>query len=150
MSIRILLVDDCEPWCSFVYSVVEKESELQLVGVASDGLTAVHKAKEMKPDLILLDIGLPKLNGFAVARWIRKIVPKSKILFLSQESSPDVVQEALKVGTGFVDKGDAGKQLLPAIRTVILGKRFLSNRVAGRTYSETSDALGSVRLKKVS
>jgi DNA-binding NarL/FixJ family response regulator len=140
MSIRILLVDDCEPWCSFINSVVEKESELQLVGEVSDGLTAVHKAKELKPDLILLDIGLPKLNGFAAARWIRKIVPKSKILFLSQESSSDIVREALEIGAGFVAKADAGKELLPAIRAIFIGKPFLSYRLAGHAFSEASDA----------
>jgi DNA-binding NarL/FixJ family response regulator len=147
MSIRMLLVDDYEPWCSFVFSIVEKDPELQLVGEVSDGLTAVDKAKELEPDLILLDIGLPKLNGFAAARWIREIVPKSKILFLSQESSSDIVREALEIGAGFVVKTDAGKELLPAIRTVIQGKPFLSNKLACHIYSEASEALGSVGLK---
>lgn len=146
MPIRILLVDNFEPWCRFVCSKVQHEPELQIVCVASDGLLAVHRAEELDPDLILLDIGLPKLNGVDAARTICKLVPKSKILFLSQESSADVVQEALGVGAAFVVKADAGKELLPAIRAVILGKQFLSSTLAGHIFSEGTDAVTSDRL----
>jgi len=69
-----------------------------VVGEASDGLEAVQKSEELQPDLIVLDIGLPSLNGIEAARRIRNLAPKSKILFLSQESSADVVQEALNSG----------------------------------------------------
>ena len=91
MSVCILLVDDFEPWRRFVRSTVQTEPELKLICEVSDGHAAIQKAKELKPDLILLDIGLPKLNGIAAAREIRKCAPESKILFLSQESSADVM-----------------------------------------------------------
>jgi DNA-binding NarL/FixJ family response regulator len=147
MPIRILLVDDFKPWCHFVCSKVQHEPELQIICEASDGLLAVHKAEELEPDLILLDIGLSKLNGVEAARTICKLVPKSKILFLSQESSADVVLEALGIGAAFVVKADAGKELIPAIRAVILGKQFLSSTLAGRTFSEATDAVISARLQ---
>jgi DNA-binding NarL/FixJ family response regulator len=141
MSIHILLADDFEPWCRFVCSMVQKEPQLHVICYASDGLEAVQKAEVLKPDLILLDIGLPKLNGIDAARQIRKLAPKSKILFLTQESSADVVQEALRFGAGFLVKADARQELLPAIKAVILGRQFLSSRLAVHTFSEAVDAL---------
>jgi DNA-binding NarL/FixJ family response regulator len=81
-------------------------------------LEAVQKALELQPDLILLDIGLPRLNGIEVARRIRKVSPGSKILFVSQESSADAVQEALGTGArGYVVKTDAGTELLVDCRS---------------------------------
>jgi DNA-binding response OmpR family regulator len=104
----------------------------------SDGLDAVQKAQELQPDLILLDIGLPKLNGLEAGRRIRTISPNSRILFLSQESSPDVVQEALSLGArGYVLKARAQSDLLSAIDAVLGGKQFVSR---GLEFSERADA----------
>jgi DNA-binding NarL/FixJ family response regulator len=127
-SVRILVVDDFEPWRRSASSLLREKPELQVVGEASDGLQAVQKAVELKPDLILLDIGLPSLNGIEAARQIRELVPESKIIFLTQESSAEVMQEALTVGaSGYVVKTMAGSQLLTAIEAVLLGKRFVSS-----------------------
>jgi DNA-binding NarL/FixJ family response regulator len=99
---------------------------LQVIGEASDGLEAVQKAEELKPDLILLDIGLPTLNGIEAARQIRKLAPESKILFVSQESSADLVQEALSLGAwGYVAKTRAGSELLVAVEEVLHDRRFV-------------------------
>jgi DNA-binding NarL/FixJ family response regulator len=84
-----------------------------------------------------LDIGLPKLNGIAAARQISTFSPKSKILFLSQESSAALVREALEIGAGFVVKTDAGSELLSAVKGVILGEQFLSSTAKGHTLEET-------------
>jgi hypothetical protein len=90
-------------------------------------LDAVQKVQELQPDLILLDIGLPKLNGIAVAREVKKISPRSNILFVSQEASADVVDEALNTGAeGYLCKMDAGGELLAAIEAVVQDKRYLS------------------------
>jgi DNA-binding NarL/FixJ family response regulator len=127
---RILLVEDFEPFRCFVSSMLARTQGLVVIGEASDGLDAVQKAQELRPDLILLDIGLPKLNGIEVARLIRKFTPASKIVFLSQENSPLAVQAALDAGAGgFVAKLDAGSELLPALRTVLAGNQFLSTRI---------------------
>ena len=99
-----------------------------VVGEASDGLEALQKAVELRPDLILLDIGLPSLNGIEVARQMRSLVPESKIIFLTQESSADVVQEALSLGArGYVTKIKAQVDLFAAVEAVLLGMTFVSN-----------------------
>ena len=127
--VRILVVDDFESIRQFVCATLAKRQHLQVVGEASDGLEAIQKAVELKPDLILLDIGLPTLNGLEAARQIRKLVPESKIIFLSQESSADVVQEALRIGArGYVVKVGAVTGLLTAVEAVISGKRYVSSR----------------------
>jgi len=124
---RVLVVDDFEPWRDFVSSKILMKPELQVVGEASDGLEAVQKAVELKPDLILLDIGLPTLSGIEAARQIRELAPESKIIFLSQESSAEIVQEALSLGAwGYVVKTMAESELLTAVETVISGKKFVS------------------------
>jgi DNA-binding NarL/FixJ family response regulator len=126
--VSVLIADDFPPFRQFVCSALEKRSDLQVVGEVSDGLEAVQKAAELKPDLILMDIGLPTLNGIEAARQIRKVVPESKIVFLSQESSADVVEEALGTGAwGYVVKAKAVRQLLAAVDAVILGQRFGPN-----------------------
>jgi len=130
-SIRILVVEDFEPWRRFISLIVEQDPQLRIICEVSDWLEAVQKAQELHPDLILLDIGLPKLNGIAASRQILRFSRKPKILFLSQESSSDVVREALRIGAGFVLKTDASRELLFAVKVVMLGEQFLSSRVAG-------------------
>lgn len=147
MPIRILLVDDFEPWRRLVRSMLQNDSELLVICEASDGLAAVHSANEMKPDLILLDLDLPKQNGIDTARKIRKLVPKSKILFLSEESSVDVVQQTLFIGSGFVVKTDAAKDLLPGIRSVIFGRQFLSISLEGHEFIEGSSPIISAGVQ---
>jgi DNA-binding NarL/FixJ family response regulator len=130
--VRILVVDDFEPWRRFVFSTLKKKPELLVICEASDGLEAVQRAEELQPDLILLDIGLPRLNGIEAARRIRKVAPNSKILFLSQESSADVAQEALSMGAwGYVIKAHAGSELLTAVDAAIQGKQFVSAGLRG-------------------
>jgi len=126
---RVLVVDDYEPFRQFVYSRLRKRPELQIVGEASDGLEALNKAEELQPNLILLDIGLPTLNGVEAARRIRKLAPDSKIIFVSQEFSADVVEEALALGAlGFVAKAHAGRELVPAVEAVRQGRQFVRVR----------------------
>jgi DNA-binding NarL/FixJ family response regulator len=128
--VRILTVDDHEPFRRFLRLKLQERPELQIIGEASDGLQAVHKAEELQPDVILLDIGLPTLNGIAAAHQISRLVPRATILFLSQENDPDIVAEALSNGAkGFVHKQDANTDLLLAIETALRGDRFVSTRL---------------------
>jgi DNA-binding NarL/FixJ family response regulator len=127
-SVRVLVVDDFEPFRRFVCSTLAQSPGLQVVGEGSDGLEAVQKTEELKPDLVILDIGLPRLNGIEAARQIHRLTPESRIIFLSQESSPDVVQVALNLGAwGYVVKTRAGSDLLAAVDTILGGKRFVSD-----------------------
>jgi DNA-binding NarL/FixJ family response regulator len=126
--IRVLVVDDFLAFRRFLCSTLAKRQDLQVVCEVSDGPEAVQKTEELKPDLILLDIGLPSLNGIEVARQIRKLSPDSRIIFVSQESSADVIQEALNSGArGYVVKTRTGTDLLTAVDAVLDGRQFVSN-----------------------
>lgn len=126
-SCKILVVDDFDRFRQFVILSLRQRAEFQLIYEASDGLEAVDRAEELKPDLILLDIGLPDLNGIEAGRLIREVSPNSKILFVSQESSADVVQHALHLGAqGYLLKADAASELLPAVDAVLQGRQYLS------------------------
>ena len=124
---RVLVVEDFAPFWQFIRATLAERPEVQVIGEVADGLEAVQKAEMLEPDLVLLDIGLPTLNGIEAARQISKLAPKSKIIFVSQESSCEVVQEALKLGAwGYVVKTKAAIDLLAAVDAVFEGKRFVS------------------------
>ena len=126
-TIRVLLVDDFEPSRSWVRSKLKVQEHLHIVGEAFDGLEAVQKAQELIPDLILLDIGLPNLNGIRAADRIQHVVPGAKILYLSQEHDIDIVRTALSNGAkGYLLKAAAESELLPAIEAVLGGEKFVS------------------------
>jgi DNA-binding NarL/FixJ family response regulator len=127
----VLIVDDYEPSREFVSSILRDNPESRIIFQVADGTEAVQIAEDLRPDLILLDIGLPGLNGIEVARRILRLCPDSKILFVSMESSKDVVTEALSTGAlGYLLKADAGSELLAAVNSVLLGKRFMSRTIA--------------------
>jgi CheY-like chemotaxis protein len=131
--IRILIADDFEAWRREVCLLLRQRSELEIVCEASDGSEAVQKADDLKPDLIVLDIGLPKLNGIEAARRIRQLSPNSRILFLSQNTDLEVVQAALRTGAlGYIHKMNAHEELLSAIDAVLLGKQFVGSGLTGR------------------
>lgn len=146
-SVRILVVDDYEPFRRFICSTMEQRLGLQVIGEASDGLEAVQKSEELQPDLIFLDLGLPKLNGIEAARQIRKRSPTSKILIVSQESSADIVNEAFNTGVlGYVVKAHAGGELVPAVEMVLRGRQFISAGLLRPTVDER--ASGDFELPK--
>jgi len=129
-TVRVLVVDDYVPFRRFVLSELGKRSELQIVGEASDGLEAVQKAEELQPDLVVIDIGLPTLNGIEAGKRIHDVVPQAKILFVTQNNDVDVVRAVLSNGaSGYVLKPDASKELLQAVNAVLQGDRFVSARV---------------------
>jgi DNA-binding NarL/FixJ family response regulator len=138
-KVRVLVVEDFLAFRRFICSALLQNPHLQVVFESSDGQEAVQKAAALQPDLILLDIGLPTLNGLAAARQIRELVPESKIIFVSQESSADVVQEALELGAwGYVLKAMAATDLRAAVQAVIDGQRFVGRglSVPNRTHAD--------------
>jgi DNA-binding NarL/FixJ family response regulator len=105
---------------------------MQIVGEVQDGLEAVRQAELLQPDLILLDIGLPGLNGIEAARQIRKVASAARIIFLTQECAPDVVKEAFSLGAaGYVTKARAGAELLAAVDAVSHGSDFVGGGLDG-------------------
>jgi len=138
-DVRILLVDDNEPFRRFVASALHDQPNLHVIGEVGDGFEAVRQAEAMQPDLILLDIGLPGLNGIGAARRMGELAPNSRIIFLTQESSTDMVREALSLGAwGYLIKVQAGKELLVAVEMVMQGKRFVSSGLDGHENPATA------------
>src|SRR3954467_322949 len=131
-SIRVVVVDDYEPFRRLARSTLGERPDFEIVGEVSDGLEAVRSAAELQPDLVLLDIGLPKLNGIEAARRIREQSPKSKILFFSENRLSEIVEEAMSTGAGgYLLKSDAARELFTAIEAVLLGKPFRSSSLPG-------------------
>lgn len=121
------MVEDFEPFRKYIWTLLQQRLGLLVVGEVSDGPAAVLSAQELRPDLVLLDMSLPTMSGMEVARQLRKVALQAKIIFLTQDASPDIVTEAFNLGArGYLRKLDVQKDLLPAIEAVIAGKRFVS------------------------
>ena len=122
--LRILVVDDFKPWRDTACEIIEVQPELQVIAQAEDGEEAVQLATDLKPDLVVLDIGLPKLNGLTAAARIFEASPGTKIVFFSQDNDPDIVRTARNIGaSGFVHKLKANTDLLSAITAALGAQR---------------------------
>jgi len=138
-SIHILISDDYADWRRLLRLLLQARPEWQVIAETSDGLETVRKVEALKPDLILLDIALPNLNGIEAAGRIRQLSPSSKIVFLSQNNDRDVVREALSTGAlGYVCKIDAEGELLPAVDAVLRGEQFVSSSLKDYEFTGTS------------
>jgi len=138
LSILVLVVEDHKPFREFISSILQNNPEFRVISQVADGAVAVQMAENLRPDLILLDIGLPGLNGIDVARRILELCPDSRILFVSQETSEDVVEEALSTAAlGYLLKADAGSELLAALNSVLLGNKYMSRTVRTREWMAT-------------
>jgi len=127
MNVRILLADDHKIVLDGLTSMLERSSGFTIVGQASDGLTAVKLAEELSPDLVILDISMPALNGIEAARRILERDPRIRVIILSMHADGRFITETLKVGAlGYLLKESAFEELSSAIRTVMGGQAFLS------------------------
>lgn len=126
----ILIVDDFQPFREFICSSLQR-AQFQVVGQAADGLEAVAKAEELQPDFILLDIGLPRLNGIEALKRIAEVAPHSRIVFVSQNNDPEVVKAALSDGAfGYVLKSETQHELIAALNFAGRNARFFSSKLA--------------------
>ena len=129
-TFRILVVDDFEPWRHAIRSTLQDHPDLRIVGEATNGIEALQQAEELKPDLILLDISLPVLNGIEVGRRMHELVPDAKIIFVTSNVDKDVADAALTNGAyGYILKADGKSELLRAINAVIQGEKVVSKRL---------------------
>jgi DNA-binding NarL/FixJ family response regulator len=120
--------------------MLQTRPELCVVAEVGDGLEAVQKAQELKPDLILLDIALPKLDGIEAAHRIRQVAPSTKVIFLTLNSDKDLVRAALSTGAhGYVLKTHAGRELLTAVARILGGGDFVSSGIEGDDSRQTED-----------
>jgi len=137
---RVLVVEDHDWWRRYISSALARASQWEVVGVVADGIEAVEKARDLKPDVILLDVGLPSLDGIQAARRILAHDPSSRILFVTEQQSLDIADVAVATGArGYVVKSDAERELLPAMNAVVEGERFISAKLAGRPFETTND-----------
>jgi CheY-like chemotaxis protein len=126
--IRVLIVEDSQPWQRAIRSILQESPELTVIGECSDGLEAIRISEQLQPDLVVLDIGLPSLNGLEATRRMRKVAPSTKILFLTAHFSAELIREALESGAlGYVVKSNAASDLLPAVNAVMCDQRFVSS-----------------------
>ena len=130
--LRILIVEDHEPIRKYIATKLRGKLQLRIVAEVAGGVDAVPKAEELRPDLIVMNVGLPRLDGFKAPRRIQKVHPKSKILFLFKNCSPDVAEEVLRSGgLGYVLKFNADEDLLLAADAILRSERFISFGLAG-------------------
>jgi DNA-binding NarL/FixJ family response regulator len=130
-TINVLVVDDFKGWQDFVKACLYEKPDMHIAGFATTAAEAIQKAKGLQPDLVILDISLPGPDGIEAARQIRTLTPRSRILFLSGSSDPEVVRQAIMAGgDGYVLKWDAALELVAGVEAVLLGQRFISSGLA--------------------
>src|SRR5215469_15421639 len=136
---RVLMVEDSAPYRAYLTSLLDSHPRFSVVDEAYEGLGALEKARQWKPDIILMDIGLPRLNGIEAARRIvREASPHSRIVFLSQDTAPELVRAAMELGaSGYVFKSEAENDLLAAMDAALTGERFFSRRNGHSSKSQT-------------
>jgi two-component system, NarL family, response regulator NreC len=147
-KIKCLLVDDHTLFRQGVRRLLESESDFEVVAEASDGGDAVEKAREFRPDIVLMDIGMPGLSSFESARQIKKNRQETKILFLTMYEDEDYLVQCLEVGaSGYVLKDTPAPQLVTAARDVYKGGKYLSSQVLGKLVEDFRSRVRDTRLR---
>jgi len=136
-KIRILLADDHTLFRQGVKTLLATESDMEVVGEASDGAVASEKATELKPDVVLMDIGMPGPSSFEATRQIRRNRPETKVVFLTMYDDEDYLVEGMEVGaSGYVLKDSPAPQLVAAVRDVFRGGSYLSPRMLSQLVDD--------------
>ena len=130
MTIRILITDDHQLFREGIANLLAASPEIEIVGQAENGQQAIEKAKQLKPDIVIMDLSLPVINGVDATRILHKELPETKVLVLSMHADKNYIKEALEAGAfGYLFKDCTYDQLIEAINTVSQGKKYLSNKI---------------------
>lgn len=134
----VLVVEDFESFRRFICDLISQDSDFEFVGEASDGIEAINKVELLKPDIVLTDVGLPKLDGMSAARSMLSVSPNSRIVFLTSNTDPQIARAALAAGAaGFVAKVDAD-ELSAALQAVRGGQSYISSTIKARLAEDLS------------
>jgi DNA-binding NarL/FixJ family response regulator len=151
MAIRVLIADDHSVVAEGLRHLVEAERDIEVVACVGDGREAVQQARDTQPDVVLMDLSMPELNGADATRAILERDPKCRVIVLSMYSQREYVRRALKAGAaGYVVKRSAAKEVVEAIRAVHAGQRYLSPRVADVVLEDYSDGKQDDPLTRLS
>jgi len=139
-TIKIFLADDHTILREGLKSIITSDERIKIVGEAGDGREALERIEEIKPDLAIIDISMPSLNGIEVSRQVKKYYPQIKILILSQHDNEEFIKELISIGIdGYVLKSNAKDELLRAIDIIINGDKYLSPQVTSRLMSSFNE-----------
>jgi len=137
MNITVFLADDHAVMRDGLKLLLESQAGIQVVGAAGDGREAVRLVARLRPQVALMDISMPQMNGIEATRQIRETCPETKIIILSMHSSSDHVLQALQAGArGYLLKAGAGDEVIKAVRAVHAGERYLSKKVSDRVIDD--------------
>lgn len=151
MTIRVLLADDHAVIRDGLKALLQRAADISVVGEAANGRDAVRRSEELKPDVVIMDLTMPGLNGIDAARLLRKKCPATRVVMLSMHSDAEHVFRALEAGaTGFVLKESAGEDVAAAVRAVHVGQRYLSRSIETPELAARSPARGVSPLDRLS
>ena len=140
MTIKVILADDHQIIRDGLGAILEKEADIQVVATAQDGREAIQKCLAQKPDVVVMDINMPLLNGIDAARQLHNLAPELKVVILSMHANKELIYQALRAGVkGYLLKATSAKELVIAIRAVGAGNRYLSNSIADTMIDDYVD-----------
>ena len=149
MSITVFLADDHAVVRDGLRFLLEAQQDIEVIGDAANGRDAVHQVAQLHPDVVILDIAMPELNGIEAARQIGEVCPSTQIIMLSMHSTTEHVFRALQAGArGYLLKKSAGIEVVNAVRAVLAGRRYLSQKISDKVFDDYVRQREAVQAKR--
>ena len=145
-KLRIIIAEDHETVRDGLKLIVESQDDMEVVGEAGDGRKAIELAQELKPDIVLMDVSMPVLNGLTASAKLTRVMPEIKILTLTRHTDEAYLQELLQAGvSGYVLKQSTSAELVRAIRAVAKGDKYLDPAITGKVFDNYTESRGKLR-----